>query len=269
MTVTRDDVLEALRAVPMPGSGVSVVEADLVRALTVEGDRGALPARGGPRRGAEARTGARRRRGRGGRASRRRRRLGAPHRARTRAQGRRRPTSRSAATPPRRPAPPQVAGVQRIIAIASGKGGVGKSTVAANLAVALAREGKRTGLLDADIYGPSQPRMMGVSERPEVARRQDHPAAPRPRRDADVDRPHAQGGRGGDLARPDAPGRAAADDGPGRLGRARRAHRRPAPRHRRRAAHPQPEVRHHRRHHRLHPAGRRAPRRPQGASTCS
>ena len=62
--------------------------------------------------------------------------------------------------------PAHVPGVRRIIAVASGKGGVGKSTVAANLAVALAREGKRTGLLDADIYGPSQPRMMGVSERP-------------------------------------------------------------------------------------------------------
>jgi ATP-binding protein involved in chromosome partitioning len=62
--------------------------------------------------------------------------------------------------------PQRVAGVARIIAIASGKGGVGKSTVSANLAVALAREGRRVGLLDADIYGPSQPRMMGVSQRP-------------------------------------------------------------------------------------------------------
>jgi ATP-binding protein involved in chromosome partitioning len=56
--------------------------------------------------------------------------------------------------------------VDRIIAIGSGKGGVGKSTVSSNLAVALAREGRRVGLLDADIYGPSQPRMMGVNKRP-------------------------------------------------------------------------------------------------------
>ena len=57
-------------------------------------------------------------------------------------------------------------GVDRIIAIASGKGGVGKSTLSSNLAVALAKQGRKVGLLDADIYGPSQPRMMGVSERP-------------------------------------------------------------------------------------------------------
>ncbi|WP_298297274.1 Mrp/NBP35 family ATP-binding protein [uncultured Litoreibacter sp.] len=57
-------------------------------------------------------------------------------------------------------------GVDRIVAIASGKGGVGKSTLSSNLAVALAKQGRKVGLLDADIYGPSQPRMMGVSERP-------------------------------------------------------------------------------------------------------
>ncbi|WP_306262631.1 Mrp/NBP35 family ATP-binding protein [Pararhizobium sp. IMCC21322] len=60
----------------------------------------------------------------------------------------------------------RVPGVDRIIAIASGKGGVGKSTVSSNLAVALAAQGKRVGLLDADVYGPSQPRMLGVSGRP-------------------------------------------------------------------------------------------------------
>jgi ATP-binding protein involved in chromosome partitioning len=62
--------------------------------------------------------------------------------------------------------PQSVTGVDRILAIGSGKGGVGKSTVASNLAVALARAGRRVGLLDADIYGPSQPRMMGVNKRP-------------------------------------------------------------------------------------------------------
>lgn len=62
--------------------------------------------------------------------------------------------------------PQRVPGVNHIIAIASGKGGVGKSTVSANIACALAAEGRRVGLLDADVYGPSQPRMLGVSGRP-------------------------------------------------------------------------------------------------------
>ncbi len=62
--------------------------------------------------------------------------------------------------------PQKIPGVERIIAIASGKGGVGKSTLSVNLAVALAAEGKRVGLLDADVFGPSQPRMLGVSGRP-------------------------------------------------------------------------------------------------------
>ena len=70
---------------------------------------------------------------------------------------------------PKRPEPQKpgpLPGVRHVVAVASGKGGVGKSTVAANLAVALAARGQRVGLLDADVYGPSQPRMLGVSGRP-------------------------------------------------------------------------------------------------------
>jgi ATP-binding protein involved in chromosome partitioning len=59
-----------------------------------------------------------------------------------------------------------------IIVVGSGKGGVGKSTLSANLAVALARAGLKVGLLDADIYGPSQPRIMGNSDRPELSDKQ-------------------------------------------------------------------------------------------------
>ena len=76
-----------------------------------------------------------------------------------------------AAAGPQRPAPPAPVtypNLGRIIAISSGKGGVGKSTVATNVAVALARAGARVGLMDADIYGPNVPRMMGIDEPPPV-----------------------------------------------------------------------------------------------------
>ncbi len=66
------------------------------------------------------------------------------------------------------PSPHPLAGVKHIIAVASGKGGVGKSTIACNLAVALGKLGYRVGLVDADIHGPSQARMMGVTQKPDV-----------------------------------------------------------------------------------------------------
>ena len=70
--------------------------------------------------------------------------------------------------PPKVPAPVQYPNLGRILAISSGKGGVGKSTVAVNLAIALAKAGKRVGIMDADIYGPNLPLMLGVDAAPAV-----------------------------------------------------------------------------------------------------
>jgi ATP-binding protein involved in chromosome partitioning len=150
----------------MPGTAGSIVEADVVRALTVDRDEVRFLLEVDPAEGAKLE----------------------PVRAAAEAAVRALPGVAAVSAlltahgPAPKPAPlpdlkigrhptPQagpaaVPGIKRIIAVASGKGGVGKSTVAANLAVALARAGKATGLLDADIYGPSQPRMMGVIERP-------------------------------------------------------------------------------------------------------
>jgi ATP-binding protein involved in chromosome partitioning len=81
-----------------------------------------------------------------------------------------RPSARqpAASAPPAPPTPDAMPGLGKVLAISSGKGGVGKSTVSANLAAALAREGHRVGLMDADIYGPNIPRMFGRTEKPEV-----------------------------------------------------------------------------------------------------
>ncbi len=166
MTITRETVLDTLRAVALPDDRGNIVEADLVRALTIEGSTIRFVLEVDPAEGAALE----------------------PVRAAAEAAVARLPgvTSVSALLTAHGPAPkkdppslkfgrhptPQggpapVPGVRHIVLVASGKGGVGKSTLSANLAVALAQEGLKTGLLDADFYGPSQPRMMGVTERPQ------------------------------------------------------------------------------------------------------
>lgn len=70
---------------------------------------------------------------------------------------------------PKNPGKQSVPGVENIIAVSSGKGGVGKSTVAVNLAVALAKRGAKVGLLDTDVYGPNVPIMVGINEQPGVS----------------------------------------------------------------------------------------------------
>lgn len=77
-------------------------------------------------------------------------------------------TADRAATPTAAPKASTVPGIRKLVAVASGKGGVGKSTVAANLAFALARAGQQVGLLDADIYGPSVPTLLGIEGRARV-----------------------------------------------------------------------------------------------------
>ncbi len=160
--VDRDTILAALKQVVDPASGVDIVASGTMRALSIEGATVRFVLEIDPKRADEMEP------------------VRADAEARVMALAGVEKvsallTAHSAtkSAPPdlkarkSEPAGPQpVAGIDRIVAIASGKGGVGKSTVAANLAVALAAEGRRVGLLDADVYGPSQPRMLGVSGRP-------------------------------------------------------------------------------------------------------
>ncbi|KAJ57159.1 sodium:proton antiporter [Actibacterium mucosum KCTC 23349] len=162
MTATREDVLAALKTVTDPVAGGDIVASGVMRALNV--DAGAVRfVMEIPPSQAEAYAAVK---------EQAEQILGALDGVRDTSIVM---TGHSTPTPPpdlrpQRPAEPQgpqkVPGIDRIIAVASGKGGVGKSTVSANLACALAQQGVRVGLLDADVYGPSQPRMLGVSGRP-------------------------------------------------------------------------------------------------------
>lgn len=162
MTVTRQSVIEALRAVRLENQ-TALSESDMLRAIAVEGGavrfvieapnaeaaRALEPVRAAAEAAVRALDGVTTVAAV----------LTAP------AAEKAPPSLKVGRHPTPNQGPERVAGIKRIIAIGSGKGGVGKSTVAANLAVALAKAGRRVGLLDADIYGPSQPRMMGVAKR--------------------------------------------------------------------------------------------------------
>src|SRR5579871_45842 len=155
----REDVLKALARVLDPQSGQSIVAAGFVQGLVLKNGHVSFAIEVPPARGPHAE----------------------PLRKKAEAEVAALPGVLSVtavltahqeptrAASPRQPAPSPagVPGVAAVIAVASGKGGVGKSTVAANLALALAKLGLKTGLLDADIYGPSVPRLFDIREKPQ------------------------------------------------------------------------------------------------------
>jgi ATP-binding protein involved in chromosome partitioning len=162
VSVTREQILDALKSVSNPVTGTDLVSSDIVRALTVEDGKVRFmmevdaahgqemePVRAAAVAAVEKIVGVEKVIG-----------LLTAHSDKPSTE------TKPAHHHEPRPGPQKLPGVESIIAVASGKGGVGKSTVAANLAVAMASLGKRVGMLDADVYGPSQPRMLGVSGRP-------------------------------------------------------------------------------------------------------
>lgn len=174
MTISREDVLAELQRIAVPGGG-NLVSADLVRALSIENGtirfvieaadpeaaRALAPLEAEAERRLRALSGVEKVQivltaPAGPRGA-------APDVVARSGQGGAAPNLKIGRHPTPQAGPEKVSGVARILAIGSGKGGVGKSTLTSNLAVALARAGRRVGLLDADIYGPSQPRMLGLT----------------------------------------------------------------------------------------------------------
>ncbi|HRP80002.1 MAG TPA: iron-sulfur cluster carrier protein ApbC [Aquamicrobium sp.] len=178
MSVTREAVLETLKTIKGPDFEGDIVSLGLVSeifiandkvffSITVPADRAQAlePLRAAAERAVKAMPGVQgaavaltaEKKGGGMEAAPQPRRPAAPTRP-----------APAAAPAGRQPAKRGVPGVEAIIAVASGKGGVGKSTTAVNLALGLAAEGLKVGILDADIYGPSMPRLLGIKGRPET-----------------------------------------------------------------------------------------------------
>ncbi len=162
-TLTRDDVLAVLKGIENPTTGTDLVASDVIRALTIDGGRirfvmevDAAQGRAMEPVRVRAVEALERLAGAGNVSA-----LLTAH-----SNPKPPPDLKIGRHPTPSKGPEKLPGVKAVVAIASGKGGVGKSTLTANLAVALAAEGKRVGLLDADVYGPSQPRMLGISGRP-------------------------------------------------------------------------------------------------------
>jgi ATP-binding protein involved in chromosome partitioning len=161
MAATKDDVLKALATVSDPAGGRDVVTAGMVQGLVIRDGNVGFAIEVPPERGRDAEPLRK-----------------ACEDAVAKVSGVLSVTAvltahqEPHAAPPRAAAPQQtrqtgIPGVQSVIAVASGKGGVGKSTVAVNLALGLSKLGMKVGLLDADIYGPSVPRLLGINRKPE------------------------------------------------------------------------------------------------------